>query len=343
MHWYTTFGKVEVFEQIFLRESKIYRPFAQKFRVHCRYYSRPLQRAITDFGADVSFGQAMEKMKEHYGLEVSACMIRKITEAHARKITQVKPPESIESELVIAEIDGSMVPIVEMKEREGIDLRKTRKVCWKEAKLCFARANGQVDRVYAAVIGTPEEAGKNLFECVKRAGLKEETYVHVLGDGAQWIADQVENQFGTQAHFLIDFFHMCEYLAEAVPWCADLDSKKSLEEKKEMMKTGESEKVFCKLKMQLEQLEDAPKDNGLARCVCYMEKRLKYMNYGEAKQKELPIGSGEIESSHRHVVQKRLKIAGAWWKRENANAMLQLRTARANGYWKDYWNEQKAA
>ena len=67
------------------------------------------------------------------------------------------------------------------------------------------------------------------------------------------------------------------------------------------------------------------------------------MNYGDALKKELPIGSGEIESSHRHVVQKRLKIAGAWWKIGNANIMLQLRTARANGYWKEYWNQRKAA
>jgi hypothetical protein len=44
-----------------------------------------------------------------------------------------------------------------------------------------------------------------------------------------------------------------------------------------------------------------------------MEKRLNHMNYKEALDKNLPIGSGEIESSYRYVVQKRLKIAGAWW------------------------------
>ena len=74
-----------------------------------------------------------------------------------------------------------------------------------------------------------------------------------------------------------------------------------------------------------------------------MEKRLKYMHYDQAMKKDLPIGSGEIESSHRHVVQKRLKIAGAWWKIETANVMLALRTARINGHWQRYWDEQKAA
>jgi hypothetical protein len=72
-------------------------------------------------------------------------------------------------------------------------------------------------------------------------------------------------------------------------------------------------------------------------------KRLKYMNYEDALKKELPIGSEEIESSHRHILQKRLKTSGAWWRVNNANSMLQLRTARANRYWEDYWKTKKAA
>ena len=105
----------------------------------------------------------------------------------------------------------------------------------------------------------------------------------------------------------------------------------------------ECEKVLDELKMKLAQLEEVPDDSGIIKCVRYVEKRIKYMNYGEAKKKQLPIGSGEIESSHRHIIQKRLKISGAWWKTENANAMLQLRVARANNYWEGYWDEKRAA
>lgn len=65
------------------------------------------------------------------------------------------------------------------------------------------------------------------------------------------------------------------------------------------------------------------------------------MDYKKAKNQGLAIGSGEIESSHRHVIQKRLKISGAWWKVENANALM--RVARANGYWEGYWKGQRAA
>ena len=49
------------------------------------------------------------------------------------------------------------------------------------------------------------------------------------------------------------------------------------------------------------------------------------------------IGSGEIESAHRYVIQIRLKIAGAWWKVENLSKMLALRVLRANRGWEDYW------
>lgn len=146
----------------------------------------------------------------------------------------------------------------------------------------------------------------------------------------------MESQFGVQSHFLIDFFHMCEYLAEADPWCDALNSKEWLEERKKLMKEGEHKKVLEELQSRRMQLETLPESNGLDKCIGYFKKRISYMDYGEARAKDLSIGSGEIESRHRHIVQKRLKIAGAWWKENSANLMLQLRTARANNDWEAY-------
>jgi len=51
----------------------------------------------------------------------------------------------------------------------------------------------------------------------------------------------------------------------------------------------------------------------------------------------LPIGSGEIESAHRYIIQRRLKLVGAWWKADNVKSMLSLRVLRANGDWNNYW------
>lgn len=40
----------------------------------------------------------------------------------------------------------------------------------------------------------------------------------------------------------------------------------------------------------------------------------------------LPVGSGAIESSIRRVINLRLKGNGIFWKEENAESMLQLRS-----------------
>jgi hypothetical protein len=45
------------------------------------------------------------------------------------------------------------------------------------------------------------------------------------------------------------------------------------------------------------------------------------------------IGSGAIESAHRTVVQKRLKLSGQRWTKRGAQNMLNLRVTHMNGQW----------
>ncbi len=69
----------------------------------------------------------------------------------------------------------------------------------------------------------------------------------------------------------------------------------------------------------------------------YLGNRTDQLDYARALALDLPVGSGPIESSHRHVLQARIKTAGAWWTQANAHALCQLRTLRANLRWEDYW------
>lgn len=74
-------------------------------------------------------------------------------------------------------------------------------------------------------------------------------------------------------------------------------------------------------------------------CHRYLSNRLEHLAYQGALAKGLPIGSEEIESAHRYVVQQRLKRPGAWWTPDNAETMLALRVTRANGQWPIYWQD----
>jgi hypothetical protein len=74
-----------------------------------------------------------------------------------------------------------------------------------------------------------------------------------------------------------------------------------------------------------------------------VENRPGQFEYKTAIENELPIGSGKVESTHRHTIQKRLKKAGAWWLRENAAKMADLRVLRANGCWEKLWQQENKA
>ena len=95
--------------------------------------------------------------------------------------------------------------------------------------------------------------------------------------------------------------------------------------------------VIAVLELLLEPSSVQDQDAPVRACLRYMRNRPTQFDYAAAIQAGLPIGSGKIESAHRYIIQERMKIPGAWWKIENADDMLALRSMRANGNWDDYW------
>lgn len=329
------------------------KPFIDSSGIACRCYSLPLQRVMTDFGADESFSGAVKKIKEHYGIEISMSATQRITEKHAeqihlgeesrhQKMVSTKQHSSIATKTIISEIDGSMVPIVEFslpadKTAEEVDLRKHRKLVYKEARLALSREQGSVSPVYAATMGDVHEAGKQLRCSAEAVGLNEKTKIHGVGDGAPWIAIQFENQFAAQSTYLIDFYHLCEYLAKAAESIPD-NRHAWIEQQKDSLKKSQSHQVLMALKPYLEPNSVSDENAPVRACYRYIENRPDQFYYKEALEKELPIGSGEVESEHRYISQKRLKLAGAWWKDNNAANILSLRVLRANNNWDSYWS-----
>lgn len=310
---------------------------------------------MTDFGADDPFAAASAKLKEHYGIEVPVSTIRAITEKHGEAMlalerTQASDlPEEAGVAVLITEIDGSMVPMVETAEpveaELPLDRRKTRKLSWTEARLCLAHVPGSMTPVFGATMGSTDDAGDRLWECAIAAGAGSKTTFHGLGDGALWIANQMDLKFGSQAKFLVDFYHLCQYLSAAAEVVAGQNPGAWMEENKNWLKDNRWPEVLEALRPFLEP-ESVPDPQAPVRaCHRYISNRTNFLDYKGALAAGLPIGSGEIESAHRYVIQIRIKIAGAWWKLENLSKMLALRVLRANRGWQHYWHNlhEKAA
>ena len=158
------------------------RPFCESAEVECRGYSEGLQRAMTDFGADEAFAGAAAKLKEHYGIVVPVSAVRGITEKQgATVLAQEKQkgdwPDRPGAPVLIVEMDGSMLPVVEVAEpgpgEAPQDRRKTRQVSWKEARLALAHVAGSVTPSFGATLGSVEEAGERLAVCALEAGAGE--------------------------------------------------------------------------------------------------------------------------------------------------------------------------
>ena len=327
------------------------RPFTEAASVKCRGYSTPLQRVITDFGADHSFAEAVKKIKEHYRIEVPESASRLITQGHAQACLQ-RQELSTDSKrqgvrLLIAEMDGTNVPVVEIPEKTEKnptkDRRKLRRVGWREARLCLARRPESIKARYRATMGGVDEAGSQLKACFEEAGGGKASRLHCVGDAASWIINQVEQRFCGRASYLIDFFHVSEYLSEAAEELAGEKKCEWLKKQQEKMKENRVSEVIESLSEALEKGKKEESDNSVRVCQRYLSNHEQYFDYKSALERGLPIGSGEVEGGHRWVIQKRLKLSGAWWKEENAEKMLALRTLRANDEWQSYWDDLRQA
>ena len=328
---------MEICEQILRlsRRGAQLRPFCLAADVSHLGYSRPLQRVLADFGAEASFQAATLRVKEHYGLLIPIGALRQQTLRHGRAITALADPQKAPAATqLITEMDGSMIPV--MQPGSGHDRRKGKSLFWREVKLCCARPVGSVQTRYGATLGNATTAGWLWQELARSAGLNPQTQVHGLGDGARWIMDQFTSNFGEQGSYLVDFYHVSGYLAAAQTQVCPQSAKPWLHRQQERLLHNQLGKVLRTLRphQEPEGTQEAPVQAAYR----YLSERADCLDYQSARQKDLPIGSGEIESGHRHVVQQRLKLSGCWWKETNAAAILNLRVARANDLWSAYWS-----
>ena len=334
---------MEVEEWIWRHAGRSYwRVFAARIGVRPRGCSQRLERAVCDFGAEHSFAQARERIREHYGLGLEASRVRGITLRHAARAQARLEKEYAQSfrglpaqgvGQVIAEADGTMICTVR---RAGRHARRPRE--WKEMRLVAAQAQGQVSATYGATFGEVAEAGRRWGHCTKAAGWGLQSQIHVVADGAEWIRLQSQEVFAEQAHLLLDFYHASEYLAAAAAACQPQAPDRWRHTQQQRLKRGASAQVLAALDPHQEPATTPEELAPVRAARRYLGHRLDQLDYPRAVRLDLPIGSGMIESGHRHVLQARLKRPGTAWLPENAETLAQLRVLRANGLWQHLWN-----
>ncbi len=116
-----------------------------------------------------------------------------------------------------------------------------------------------------------------------------------------------------------------------------------LDEQKRRLKEGLYPAVLQAIAPYQEDTQIADEYAPVRVCHRSLSSRFDQLHYDQALRQNLPIGSGEIESAHRYLVQQRLKRPGTWWRTDNAEYILALRTNRANCRWRQYWGNTASA
>ena len=337
------FGLVEVRERIWCVGARPYvRLLPERLGVSARGCSRRLERVLTDFGCEHSFVRAAQSVQEHYGFELGASAVRTATLKHAQRAREqlqsgyresFRVLPAVGAPQVIAQTDGTMICTVGAGKRKGKRPRE-----WREMRLVAAQAQTSATTVYAATFGSVEEVGRRWGHCARDAGWGMNSQIHTVGDGADWIRRQSQEVFQQQGTFLCDFYHVSEYLGAAAITCAPSRINPWRRTQQKRLRRGALPLVMAALAEHLEPEgtpeEEAPVRNGHR----YLANRTGCLDYPRALALGLPIGSGMIESGHRHVLHARLKKAGTAWLPDTADQIAHLRVLRANRQWQSLWN-----
>lgn len=163
-------------------------------------------------------------------------------------------------------------------------------------------------------------------------GVAELRRVVLLGDGAKWIWVTVADQFGTVIE-IVDFYHACEHLttiagliygvgsAAAAAWAAA---------RRDELRTEGVDVVLPQLRTETP-LSDEARDK-LRTEQGYFRTNQARLQYPAFRQQGLPIGSGAVESSAKHLIQQRLKRAGMRWSDAGGRALIALRADLATQF-----------
>lgn len=331
--------------------------------------SLALERALTDLTTRMTFGDAVVSMEEHHDQRVDRTKAERVTyrvgreaeiylqerRKRAREKTRSVEFEGVEQLVFTA--DGGAVPIGKLSRPTNVrantpktEVRQlpkgTRTITGREARLISVHdAKPNSPRVVDCHIAPYENTrftGERMYAAAAEAGLGDKSNVHGVFDMGTWIHPQYEEQFIAYEHSACaDIVHVTEYMTDAGRVFVGQEAAVGWGmERKRRMLAGEYDKLLAELAEH--QCDEHCAKNEHGKCFVrvaqtYLKNNGDYMrDYEDFMVRGLPVGSGEAESGIRHIIKKRMSVAGAW-EEHNAPLMLALLAIRASGWWDEYW------
>ena len=218
---------------------------------------------------------------------------------------------------------------------------------WREPRLLvidILDVQGRPDRLrlplYDVLLGDAEAVWALLIGYLRLLGAAYAEVVEFIADGAEWIWHRVE-RLGRLAEIpaaklveVLDFYHASQYLSETLAACRDLPKaqRQALYKRLRHALRHQADGVEVVLEA-LRALATTHRSKAITRAVGYVGTHAHRMRYVTLEARKLPIGSGQVESAVRRVVNLRFKAPGSFWKETTVSGLMHLRAAFKAGRW----------
>jgi len=328
-------------------------------------FSPGIRRVMGRVGAYRPFGLGHEDIKEMVGIDITAKEIERMShklgeqaesfmaeKAEILSADNVVPVKTVPKMYVC--MDGTGVPMVKSEVADRHGKGEDGQARTREVKLGCVFTQTTVDKEgrpvrdelstsYTGAIETAERFGKRIYTEANRRGIESANTVCVIGDGAPWIWNIVDEYF-YGAIQIIDLYHAREHywnVAKAVFGNDKGKMKKWAEKRRRELDNGEVEKVI-KAVGRISPTTEYEKE-VCEREIGYFGKNKKRMRYADFRRRGLFVGSGVLEAGCRTVIGQRLKQSGMHWSVKGANNIIALRCCLFSNRWEDFWENRLCA
>ena len=218
---------------------------------------------------------------------------------------------------------------------------------WREPRVLvidILDEQGRPDRLrlplYDVLIGDAEAIWALLIGYVRRLGAAYADVVECIADGAEWIWKRV-GCLRTLAEIpaskvveVLDFSHASQYLYETIATCRHMHKTQRQTLYKGLRHALRYEPEGVEVVQEaLRALAPTRRSKAITRALNYVETHAHRMRYVTLEAHKLPIGSGQVESAVRRVVNLRFKAPGSFWRETTVSGLMHLRAAFKAGRW----------
>ncbi len=353
------FGQIEISSPYLWDKGRGSKPLTDEMGITHQGRSEAVNRALSDFGIEESFAQAAERFKEHYKYDLSSSTVSRVTKqtaeealeyvssklAEADKIYENIKDNGETAEQMLIELDGCEIRTAVLQPAENSEEttpvhnnpKKEKIINWRDVRMGLARPLDSVSKIYVGKKSSYPEVVRDLFNASVLIGMSPETEAVGVADGGIGLMEELKSQFPNM-QFILDKTHLKDHLydtAEKLGICRK-DRPGWVKPRLEAVSRGDVGNV----KKELEDEYGRNPNERLRRLIGYINRFYDALDYNNFKARGYPVGSGEIESAHKSIPQKRLKLPGACWHPDSVNPVLALRILRADDWWEDFWKER---